>query len=77
MLTNKPGFKNLRAIGYQTDAPYVSLSDYCWSFSCPKPGAEVEFLDLTFQVMNSTGTIIQIDADIEQSSEMVKSVCRG
>ncbi|EGT56288.1 hypothetical protein CAEBREN_09382 [Caenorhabditis brenneri] len=67
----KPGFKDLRAIGYQTDVPYVALSNYCWSFSCPKPGAEVEFLDLTFQVMNSTGTIIQIDADIEQSIDMV------
>uniref|UniRef100_A0A1I7TSN1 PBPb domain-containing protein n=1 Tax=Caenorhabditis tropicalis TaxID=1561998 RepID=A0A1I7TSN1_9PELO len=67
----KSGFKNLRAVGYQTDVPYVALSDYCWSFSCPKPGAEVEFLDLTFQVMNSTGTIIQIDADIEQSIDMV------
>ncbi|EGT59934.1 hypothetical protein CAEBREN_32353 [Caenorhabditis brenneri] len=67
----KPGFEDLRAIGYQTDVPYVALSNYCWSFSCPKPGAEVEFLDLTFQVMNSTGTIIQIDADIEQSIDMV------
>ena len=67
----KKGFKDLKAVGYQTDVPYVALSNYCWSFSCPKPGAEVEFLDLTFQVMNSTGTIIQIDADIEQSIDMV------
>lgn len=35
------GFQNLRAVGYQTDAPYVDLSDNCWAFSCPKPGAEV------------------------------------
>ncbi|CCD64854.2 uncharacterized protein CELE_T25E4.2 [Caenorhabditis elegans] len=69
----KPGFKDLRAVGYQTDVPYVSLSNYCWSFNCPKPGAEVEFLNMTFQLMNSTATIVQIDADIEQSIDMVSN----
>uniref|UniRef100_A0A8R1DQD7 Uncharacterized protein n=1 Tax=Caenorhabditis japonica TaxID=281687 RepID=A0A8R1DQD7_CAEJA len=65
------GFQNLRAVGYQDDVPYVALSNLCWSFSCPRPGAEVEFLQMTLQLMNSTGTIVQIDADIDQSISMV------
>ncbi|CAI5442766.1 unnamed protein product [Caenorhabditis angaria] len=66
-----PEFKNLRAVGYQTDEPYVKLSSACWDFSCPNPGAEIEFLEMTLELMNATATIIQIDADIDLSIQMV------
>ncbi|CAB3404612.1 unnamed protein product [Caenorhabditis bovis] len=66
-------FENLRAVGFRSDGPYVRFSDFCWSFDCPRPGSEIEFLNLTLKVMNATATILRIDATIDDAIIMVSN----